>query len=39
MAAENQIDSSSRKSDNSEILDELFQLHSKYAHFVRGERV
>jgi hypothetical protein len=39
MAAESQIGSDSRKSDNSEILDELFQLPSKYAHFVRREMV
>jgi hypothetical protein len=39
MAAESQISSDSRKSDNSEILHELFQLPSKYAHFVRGDRV
>jgi hypothetical protein len=36
-AIENQIGSNSRKSDDSEILHELFHLPSKYAHFVFGD--
>ena len=31
--------SDSHKANNSEILHELLQLPSKYAHFVRGDRV